>query len=94
VTCGDDGGWVSERGDRDATHFDAYPVTPVDTTGCGDAFHGVYVATLFLGMPLPDRIRYAAAAAAINATCAGAQRGIPTRAGIESFLAKQTGWVG
>jgi sugar/nucleoside kinase (ribokinase family) len=54
-------------------------VTVVDTTGCGDVFHGAYAAGLSRGLALPERIRFASAAAALKARGRGGQAGIPTR---------------
>lgn len=61
----------------------------VDTTGCGDVFHGTYAQGLRRGMDLPSRIRLAAAAAAIQATRPGGQRGAPTMAEVEAFLSNR-----
>ncbi len=84
VTCGTDGCWYVDA-DRSAgpRHQPAFPVETVDTTGCGDVFHGAYASALARGMSLPERIRFAAAAAALKATRRGAQDGIPTRAEVE-----------
>lgn len=60
----------------------------VDTTGCGDVFHGVYAASLVQGFPPAERIRRAAAAACIKAGKQGAQAGAPTTAELEAFLAQ------
>jgi sugar/nucleoside kinase (ribokinase family) len=87
ITCGAQGVW-SLKSNR-IQHFDAFPVNIVDTTGCGDVFHGVYAATLAWGFPLEKRILWSSAAAALKAVHIGAQKGIPTRAEIEQFLANQ-----
>lgn len=85
VTCGEMGCWY-----RGATgpirHCPAFAVDTVDTTGCGDVFHGAYAAGLARQLPLNERIRFAAAAAALKATRHGAQAGIPTLAVVEAFL--------
>jgi sugar/nucleoside kinase (ribokinase family) len=88
VTCGDAGGWY--RGDAGPTApapYPAFAVPTVDTTGCGDVFHGAYASALARGLNLEERIRFSAAAAAIKATRRGAQAGIPTREETEAFLA-------
>lgn len=59
----------------------------VDSTGCGDVFHGVYAACLVRGLPPAERIRRASAAACIKAGKIGAQAGAPTLAELEAFLA-------
>ena len=61
---------------RDAIHMPAHPTQVVDTTGCGDVFHGVYAATLAWAWPLEKRLRWASAAAALKARFVGAQLGI------------------
>ncbi|MHB1035306.1 MAG: PfkB family carbohydrate kinase [Pirellulales bacterium] len=87
VTCGTQGCWYVDE-DRSAgpRHQAAFPVKTVDTTGCGDVFHGAYASALARGMNLPERIRFATAAAALKATRRGAQDGIPTRAEVEGLL--------
>lgn len=72
---------------QNARHFAAFPVQIVDTTGCGDVFHGVYAATLSWGFELEARIQWASAAAALKARSVGAQRGIPHRAEVEELVA-------
>jgi sulfofructose kinase len=87
VTCGDAGAWYVS-GDRPgvAEHVPAYRVQVVDTTGCGDVFHGAYAAALAEGMATAARMRFASAAAALKATRPGGQQGIPRRAEVEAFM--------
>jgi sulfofructose kinase len=87
VTCGVEGCWyLGASGPREPRHQPAFPVMVVDTTGCGDVFHGVYAATLAQGFDLPQRIQRASAAAALKATARGGQSGIPKRNIVEHFL--------
>ena len=65
----------------------ACAVDAVDTTGCGDVFHGAYAACLVQGLPAAERIRRASAAACLKAGKRGAQAGAPTLAELEAFLA-------
>ncbi|MDR1613605.1 MAG: PfkB family carbohydrate kinase [Planctomycetota bacterium] len=58
----------------------------VDTTGCGDVFHGAYAAGLVKGLPPGERVRRASAAAALKAEKQGAQSGAPTLEELEAFL--------
>lgn len=58
----------------------------VDSTGCGDVFHGVYAAGIVKGWTPPERIRRAAAAAALKTQKTGAQAGAPTLTQLEEFL--------
>jgi sulfofructose kinase len=91
VTCGAHGCWYLESKARGSLcHQPAFEVKTVDTTGCGDVFHGAYASALARGMPLKARIRFASAAAALKATRPGGQNGIPTRAIVEKFLRERS----
>jgi len=87
VTCGAEGCWYAgpSTGGR-AEHCPAFAVEAVDTTGCGDVFHGAYAAALAAGLDLHERVRRASAAAALKATRPGGQAGCPDRAALERFL--------
>jgi len=87
VTGGSDGCWYIGGPDAPRPHHQpAMRVTAVDTTGCGDVFHGAYAAGLAQGLDLADRVRLASAAAALKATQRGGQTGIPARAAVDRFL--------
>ncbi len=88
VTDGAHGAWHAAGDAPEAVlHQPAFPVEPlVDTTGCGDVFHGVYCAGLVGGLPVRDRIRACSAAAALKARVRGAQAGAPRRAELDRFL--------
>ena len=90
VTCGEEGAWWCDRLQSTPTHLPAFPIEVVDTTGCGDAFHGIYAAGLALGEPLETRLLHASAGAALKARHLGAQRGLPTRAEILRFVTELT----
>lgn len=85
VTCGAAGAWYY-AGEGEAQHQAAFPVQAVDTTGCGDVFHGAYAAALTWRLGLAERVRLASACAALKATQAGGRQGIPTRRQVEAFL--------
>jgi sulfofructose kinase len=82
VTCGSEGCWHCSEASGRATHLAAFLVDVKDSTGCGDVFHGAYAAGLAKGMPLPERVRFASAAAALKAATAD----FPTCAEVEAFL--------
>jgi sugar/nucleoside kinase (ribokinase family) len=93
VTCGARGCWYLGPNPGDGpTHQKAYAVPVMDTTGCGDVFHGAYAAALAEGHELPKRVRFAAAAAALKATRRGGQAGIPTRSAVHAFLKEHDPW--
>lgn len=86
VTAGERGCCFVTAARVQAAHFPAFKVAAVDTTGCGDVFHGAYAAALARGLKLEERLRFAAAAAALKATQPGGQMGIPNRRAVEAFL--------
>ncbi len=86
ITAGSEGCWSYAGGGDEIRHVPAFPVDAVDTTGCGDVFHGAYAFALARGMDLLDRLKVAAATAAIKATRPGGQEGIPRWAEVEAFL--------
>lgn len=65
--------------------FPALRVTPVDTTGAGDAFTGYLLAALDEGQAMPEAIALATRAAALKVTRRGAADAIPTRAEALAF---------
>jgi sulfofructose kinase len=89
VTCGEAGCWFMGQNMHNPEHHSAFPAQVVDTTGCGDVFHGAYAAGLLAGMALHERIRMASAAAAIKATKRGGQAGCPTLSELNAFLNKR-----
>ena len=64
----------------------AFHVDVVDTTGCGDTFHGAFALALARGQAAVPAARFASGAAALCATQLGGRAGIPTAAQLEQFL--------
>jgi sulfofructose kinase len=92
LTAGADGAWSQGPGPAETpVHHEAFAVEAVDTTGCGDAFHGAYAAGLAFGLDLPGRVRLASAVAALTATRLGGQAGLPDRRTVDAFLAGRPG---
>lgn len=85
VTAGEKGCWYAEWG-GEVRYFPAYRVEVVDTTGCGDVFHGAYAACIARGDPVTRAIQIASATAALKATRPGGRSGIPTWPVVEAFL--------
>ncbi|MDD5580023.1 MAG: PfkB family carbohydrate kinase [Methylobacter sp.] len=77
ITLGERG-LIWQRGNEQGA-VPAYPVTAVDTTGAGDAFHGAFAAALAAGMEWQMLLRYASAAGALCCLQKGARLGLPSR---------------
>lgn len=66
----------------------ALPVEAVDTTGAGDAFCGIFAATLKKDMPWLTALHRASAGASLSCLGLGAQSGIPFNEDIDAAAAK------
>ena len=88
VTCGSDGCWYgSDEAAGPADHQPAFAVEAVDTTGCGDVFHGAYAAALVHGLDIPAAVRFASGGRRLEGDATRRQAGIPTRSKhVESVL--------
>lgn len=86
VTAGAQGCWYAENG-KQARHEPGFKVEVVDTTGCGDVFHGSYAAALARGESIQQAVRMANASAALKATMLGGRHGIPKLDSLLDFLA-------
>lgn len=86
ITCGADGYWY-RHSDQRVSFGASFPVQAVDSTGCGDVFHGVYALGLSRGIPVGVRLILACAAAALQATREGTQSATPERLEIDNLLA-------
>lgn len=85
VTTGENGCWYSERG-KPAVHVAGFHVQVLDTTGCGDVFHGVYAATIARGEDIASAVLLANASAAMKATRPGGRLGIPDLETVRAYI--------
>ncbi len=85
VTAGKLGCWFSQHGEP-AQHVPAFQVNVVDTTGCGDVFHGAYTAAFSRGCDIHQAVVIASASAAMKAAKPGGRLGIPTLSEVERFI--------
>ena len=72
---------------EDIHHIPAFKVIPLDTTGCGDVFHGTYALGITENMSPLRAARFASAAAALKAAKGNGWDGMPKRSEIEELLA-------
>jgi ribokinase len=66
-------------------------VQVVDTVGAGDAFAAALTVRLLEGAQPDEALRFACYAGALAATKPGAQPSLPSRAAVESLIARDTG---
>lgn len=62
------------------------PIKPVDTTGAGDAFVGIFAAMIDAKLPFADAVKHACCGAALACLKTGAQESLPTLPEIEARL--------
>lgn len=85
ITGGDQGCWYCERG-GEIFYLPAFSVQVVDTTGCGDVFHGAYAAAIARGESVSRAVLLASASAALKAAAPGGRLGIPRLPDVLAFL--------
>lgn len=85
ITAGEKGCWYSQNGSP-AVRVAGFPVKAIDTTGCGDVFHGAYAAAIARGESIADAVLLANASAALKATRPGGRLGIPNLATVREFV--------
>lgn len=90
VTCGVRGSWTLSRG-GELFHQPAFPVNAVDTTGCGDVFHGGFIFALLQGWPPKRVVAFAAACAALKTRALGGRTAIPSLPEVLTLLGDADG---
>jgi sulfofructose kinase len=86
VTCGEEGS-IGRDGEGRTVRQPAFQVDAVDTTGCGDVYHGAYAVGLARRLDLAGCMRLASAAAALKCRALGGRAALPTAAELDAFLA-------
>jgi len=90
VTAGEIGCWYAAREAGDEVrHVPACRVQAIDTTGCGDVFHGAYAACIARGESVARAVAVATVAAGLKAARPGGRSGIPDLRTIERYLQEQ-----
>ena len=85
LTLGAQGALLAQGASRE--RIPAFPVEPVDTTAAGDAFVGGFAVALAEKKPLPEAVRWGAAAGGLAVTRLGAQPSLPHRQAVLQLLA-------
>ena len=86
ITDGINGSWIFNE-DVGLFHQPAFKIDNVmDTTGCGDSYHGAFLYGLIHNMSLQKTAEFASAVAALNTQFLGGRRGLPSLEIVEKFL--------
>jgi sulfofructose kinase len=86
ITDGVRGSWVRSR-EGELFHQPAYLLPDVvDTTGCGDSYHGAFLFGLLQGWELKRTAALASAVAALNSQHLGGRGGLPTLEQAQALL--------
>jgi len=86
ITDGTRGSWIYPR-QGPSFHQPAYLMPDVvDTTGCGDSYHGAFLFGVLKGLDLEQTAALASAVAALNSQALGGRTGLPTFKQVTSFL--------
>lgn len=86
ITDGANGSYIFSK-QEPSFHCPAFRLKKiVDTTGCGDVYHGVFLFSLACGLTLGECATRASAAAAINAQYLGGRGMLPTMSELLDFL--------
>jgi sulfofructose kinase len=91
VTDGTRGSWIFPPQGQ-PFHQPAYLLPEVvDTTGCGDSYHGAFLFGLSKGLALEPTAALASAVAALNSQALGGRTGLPTLEQVTAFLSEHMG---
>lgn len=86
ITDGKNGSWLFTK-EFSAYHQPAFILKEtIDTTGCGDSFHGAFLFGFCKGLDLFETIKFASAVAALNSLKIGGRPGLPTYEQVKKFL--------
>jgi sulfofructose kinase len=86
ITDGANGSWIYSS-NSGGFHEPAYLFPRVvDTTGCGDAYHGAFLFGLLRGLSLQHTARLASLVAGLNARKLGGRSGLPTPQELRSSM--------
>ena len=89
ITDGINGSWVFQQ-ETGMFHQPAFKIdNVVDTTGCGDSYHGAFLYGLIHKMSLTKTAGFASAVSALNTQTLGGRKGLPSLKTVEEFLQRK-----
>jgi sugar/nucleoside kinase (ribokinase family) len=86
ITDGTRGSWIFPQGESPFHQAAFLLPAVVDTTGCGDSYHGAFLFGLLRGLGLRQSAALASAVAALNTQHLGGRRGLPSYGQATAFL--------
>jgi len=89
ITDGANGSWIHHRDWPPFEQPAFLSEETIDTTGCGDSYHGGFLYGILRGMPLKHSAALASAVASLNSRHLGGRAGLPELKTVEEFLANQ-----
>ncbi|MBX3006750.1 MAG: carbohydrate kinase family protein [Melioribacteraceae bacterium] len=91
ITDGTNGSWLFTS-EIKGYHQPAFILEEtIDTTGCGDSFHGAFLFGINMGYKLEYNMKFASAVAAINSKTLGGQTGLPDLNSVITFIEDNEG---
>ena len=90
ITDGANGSWIHHREQVPFEQPAFLSGETIDTTGCGDSYHGGFLYGLLRGMTLRRSAALASAVASLNSRHLGGRTGLPDLRTVEEFLSNQT----
>lgn len=84
VTLGEQGCFF--KNSKEEYFGESFKVKAVDTTAAGDAFNGALAVALGEGKPIKDALKFSNAVGALTTTKLGAQKSLPLRQDVQSFI--------
>ena len=88
VTDGANGVW--HTGPNGISHEPAFAISPDDTLGAGDVWHGAFALALAESLSETAAIRFANGAAALKCMTLGGRSGTPNRSQLDEFLKEKS----
>lgn len=84
ITVGPNGCYYKSEGT--VYHCPAFAIRAIDTTGCGDSFHGAFCYAMAQGWHQHESIRFSSAVSAVKATRLGGRSGLPNLEAVMQFM--------
>ena len=88
VTDGANGGYYVSEGK--VYHYDSFKITPIDTNGAGDTFHGAFIAAYLEGKSIAECCKFSSATSAYKCMRKGAREYALSKDIITEFITQNS----